>query len=61
MRKTGRWLAQYIENIPIVKLSNDIENDIVHLLKEKNYKAINNYVYSIYNLSSEEIDFIENQ
>ena len=56
-----RWLKQYVENLPIIKPTLTQEKIIISLLKAGNYTEINNFIYQLYNLTSEEINFIENR
>lgn len=56
-----RWLKQYVEILPIIKPTPPQEKIIISLLKAGNYKEINNFIYQLYNLTSEEISFIESQ
>lgn len=55
-----RWLKQYVEILPIPK--NHIkENDLETFLQSKEYDKIDKLIYSIYGLTEEEINFIENR
>ena len=56
-----RWLKQYIEILPIVKPTPTQEKALTSLLKSGDYVAIDNFIYQLYNLTSEEISFIENR
>lgn len=47
--------------LPIIKPKGSYEVDIINMINNKSYKDIDKYVYDIYNLSKEEIQFIENQ
>ena len=46
--------------LPIIKPTQEIEQEIVTLLDKKQYSKINTLVYKLYNLLEEEIKFIEN-
>jgi len=46
--------------LPIIEPSQEIEQEIITLLDQKEYSKIDTLVYKIYNLSEEEIKFIEN-
>ncbi|MDR2708796.1 MAG: class I SAM-dependent DNA methyltransferase [Elusimicrobiota bacterium] len=54
--KTNRLLL-----LPVPLPKNNIERKIKALLEEKKYKEINNVIYNSYNLSREEIDFIDDK
>jgi hypothetical protein len=53
-----RWLKQYVENIPISKPDAEIEQQIEKLLQEKDYNKIDVIIYSLFELTKEEINFI---
>lgn len=53
-----RWLAQYVENLPIVKPTELSRNRIITLLDEKNLQEIEWFVYTLYGLTEDEIAFI---
>ena len=58
---TGFRLSnQYVQEIPIILPKQDIERAIITLLNQKKYTEINALIYKLYNLSEEEIIFIEN-
>ena len=58
---TGFRLSnQYVQEIPIVFLDKDLERTIITLLNEKQYHKIDIIIYKLYDLSDEEVDFIEN-
>ncbi len=46
--------------LPIIEPSQEIEQEIITLLDQKEYSKIDTLVYKLYNLSEEEIKFIEN-
>ena len=57
---TGFRLSnQYVQEIPIILPKQDIERTIITLLNQKNYTEIDELIYKLYNLSEEEIIFIE--
>ena len=45
--------------LPIIEPSQEIEQEIITLLDQKEYSKIDTLVYKLYNLSEEEIKFIE--
>lgn len=53
-----RWLKQYVEILPIVKPTPTQEKAITSLLKSGDHVAIDNFIYQLYNLTSEEINLI---
>ena len=53
-----RWLAQYVENLPIVKPTEESENRIITLLDEKNLEEIEKFIYTLYGLTEDEIALI---
>ena len=58
---TGFRLSnQYVQEIPIILPKQDIEKTIITLLNQKKYTEIDALIYKLYNLSEEEIKFIEN-
>ena len=57
---TGFRLSnQYVQEIPIILPKQDIERTIITLLNQKKYTEIDALIYKLYNLSEEEIIFIE--
>ncbi len=56
-----RWLKQYIENLPIPKPNQISENKLKSLLLLKEYNKIDEYIYEIFKLNPEEINFIKNR
>ena len=58
---TGFRLSnQYVQEIPVILPKQDIERAIITLLNQKKYTEIDALIYKLYNLSEEEIIFIEN-
>lgn len=58
----GRELSKiFMEKIPILKPDKFIENRISEFLLKDNYTEIDKLIYSIYDLTEEEIKFIENR
>ncbi|NMB98377.1 MAG: class I SAM-dependent DNA methyltransferase [Clostridiaceae bacterium] len=55
-----RWLKQYVENLPIPKANQISENKLKNLILLKEYNKIDEYVYEIFELSTEEINRIKN-
>lgn len=53
-----RWLKQYVEILPIVKPTPTQEKVLTSLLKSGDHVAIDNFIYQLYNLTSEEINLI---
>ena len=53
-----RWLAQYIENLPIIKPTESTENRIVSLLEENNLQEVEKIVDALYDITEEEMAFI---
>ncbi len=51
-----RWLSQCIMELPIKKITNN--QDYSTMLKESDNNK-NNFIYQLYNLSEEEVRFIE--
>ena len=54
-----RLSNQYVQEIPIILPKQDIERTIITLLNQKKYTEIDTLIYKLYNLSEEEIIFIE--
>jgi len=48
-----------LEKLNIPKPKNDLEHQIEKLLQEKDYQGIDKLVYELYNLNTEEIEFID--
>lgn len=46
--------------IPVIKPPKEIEIKISNLLDSQNYENIDKLIYELYNLTDEEISFIEN-
>ncbi|MGV0919910.1 TaqI-like C-terminal specificity domain-containing protein [Empedobacter falsenii] len=59
---TGFRLSnQYVEKIPLIKFDNEYEKLFEKLILENQFENINYTIYRLYNLSSEEIEFIDSQ
>ena len=57
----GRELSKiFMIEIPVIKPPKEIEIKISNLLDYQNYNEINKLIYELYNLTDEEISFIEN-
>ncbi len=67
-----RWLSQYIIDLPIPLIKDidinslsgeetELDTLFYNLSQLKKYKEIDRLIYTIYNLTSEEIEFIEHQ
>jgi len=54
-----RWLKQYVENLPIPKPNPIFKTSLEDLLLLKEYNKIDEYVYKIFELTPEEIDYIK--
>ncbi|CEN51119.1 hypothetical protein CCAND93_1410002 [Capnocytophaga canis] len=54
-----RWLAQYMEKLPIIQPTKEIEQNLSKLLDINNYNEIDKFIYHLYNLTNEEIELIE--
>ena len=60
MIRAVRWFKQYVENLPIPKANQISENKLKNLILLKEYNKIDEYVYEIFELSTEEINRIKN-
>ena len=49
-----------LEKLPIIVLPTDIQDKLSNLLDTQNYEKIDKLIYELYNLTDEEISFIEN-
>ena len=49
-----------LEKLPIIVLPTDIQDKLSNLLDTQNYEEIDKIIYELYNLTDEEISFIEN-
>ena len=49
-----------LEKLPIIILPTDIQDKLLNLLDSQNYENIDKLIYELYNLTDEEISFIEN-
>ena len=49
-----------VKQLKVVVPNQFLEDKIIQLLKEKKYKEIDKLIYELYNLTDEEISFIEN-
>ena len=49
-----------LEKLPIIEIDDLIKTSIIELVKSKEYNKIDQLLYKLYNLSEEEIKFIEN-
>ena len=57
----GRELSKiFMIEIPVIKPPKEIEIKISNLLDSQNYENIDKLIYELYNLTDEEISFIEN-
>ena len=57
----GRELSKiFMIEIPVIEPSKEIEIKISNLLDYQNYEEIDKLIYELYNLTDEEISFIEN-
>jgi len=56
-----RYKKKFLENLPIPKPCNLIEEEIEKLSQQKDYNDIDLLIYRLYNLSDAEINFIESQ
>ena len=57
--KGSRYFKQFVETIPLIKMSEAEQKILETFLKEKYEQKINKLVYDLYNLSEEEQCFIE--
>ena len=65
-KRQFRMLRQYVDNFPIPKINNDKKYRIVELVdlilnSKTDNTTLDAYIYKLYNLSKEEIEFIEFQ
>ncbi|GHT10395.1 type II restriction endonuclease [Bacteroidia bacterium] len=58
---TNKWEKFVVEKIPIPMSNTEFEQKIEKMLQTKEYNEIDKLIYKLYNLTEEEIEFIESQ